>query len=100
MFRNAQYKYLNNIVLSQDFKLKEMKLFCENTLIYSIDIKNVIEILISSYKFNYSEIKNLAMNFLLNNFSEVSSKKSFELLEYHPQLLMEVMKMSLSRIEI
>ena len=89
-----------NLAWSNEFKLKELKLICENNLIYSIDSKNVIDILISSNNYNLQELKSLCINYILNNFTEVSSKKSFENLEMHPQLLMEVMKLSLAKLEI
>jgi len=91
---------LEILIWAKEFNLKDLKALCENNLIYNMESKNVIDILIASHKYKHSELKNLSMNFLLNNFSEVSSKKAFENLEQYPQLLMEVMKQSLAKLEI
>ena len=90
---------LNVLIWSNFFKLKELKEFCENSLIFGINIDNVIEILITAFKYNFSDLKTYAVNFIMNNFHEVNSNKSFFLLEAYPQLMMEIMILSMNKIE-
>jgi N-acetylneuraminic acid mutarotase len=85
---------------SNEFGLKDLKSLCENNLIYGMDTKNIIEILITSHTHNLNDLKNLSISFILNNFQEVTKQKAFYKLEAFPQLLMEVMMLSLGKIEI
>jgi len=84
---------------ANEFGLKELKSLCENNLIYGMDYTNIIELLIAAYKHNLSDLKSFSINFILSNFPEVSKQKSFYKLETYPQLLMEVMMLSLNKIE-
>jgi len=84
---------------STEFKLKELKSLCENNLIFGMNNENVVEILITSYKNGLSDLKSICINFILSNFYEVSHTKTFYYLESYPSLLMEVMMLSLNKIE-
>jgi N-acetylneuraminic acid mutarotase len=85
---------------SNEFQLKELKSLCENKLIYGLDSSNVVSILIAAFQNSYNDLKSFAMNYILSNFQEVSKTKSFMNLELHPQLLMEVMMLSLNKNEV
>jgi N-acetylneuraminic acid mutarotase len=87
------------LTCANEFQLKELKSLCENCLIYGMETSNIVDVLIASYKHNLADLKSLAINFILSNFQEVSKQKSFYKLEAHPQLLMEVMMLSLGKIE-
>ena len=98
-FNFQSFNILDVLIWSNFFKLKELKEFCENSLIFGINIDNVIEILISAFKYNFLDLKTYAVNFIMNNFHEVNSNKSFFLLEAYPQLMMEIMILSMNKIE-
>ena len=100
--KNNQMEFSQMIQLltwANEFGLKELKSLCENNLIYGMDCNSIIDILIASYKHNLADLKALSISFILANFQEVSKKKSFYNLEAYPQLLMEVMMLSLNKIE-
>lgn len=87
------------LIWSNFFRLKELKEYCENFLIYRINSDNVIEILITSYKFGFIDLKSYAINYILSNFQEVNSNASFFELEAYPQLMMEIMVLTMNKIE-
>ena len=91
--------FLNILIWANFFKLKELKEFCENSLIFGINLDNVIEILITGYKYNFLDLKSFAVNFIMNNFQDVNSNKSFYMLEAYPQLMMEIMILSMNKME-
>ncbi len=98
---NLQFNEIIDVLrYSNEFGLKELKSLCENNLIYGMDTKNIIEVLIASHQHGLSDLKNLSISFILNNFQEVSKQKTFFKLEAFPQLLMEVMMLSLGKIEV
>jgi hypothetical protein len=99
---STQLDFTNLIDLlswSNEFRLKELKSLCENSLIYGMNSDNVVEILITSYKQGMTDLKTLCINFILSNFHEVSHTKTFYYLESYPSLVMEVMMLSLNKIE-
>ncbi len=87
------------LIWSKFFRLKELKDFCENYLIYGMNSNNVIDILITSYKYSFGDLKNYAVNYIMNNFQEISGNSTFYELEAFPQLMMEIMILSMNKIE-
>ena len=76
--------------------LEGLKYLCENTLMHNVDNDNVCTLLIEANKYSSAELKKFCISYLNKNFSEVSSTKAFEELEFYPSLLMEVTKLVFS----
>ena len=97
---DVEFSKLTELLLwSNKFQLKELICLCENSFVFGISSDNVVETLISSYENGLNELKSLCINFILSNFHDVSKNQSFYNLESYPSLLMEVMMLSLNRIE-
>jgi hypothetical protein len=84
---------LDLLGLADQYLLDRLKFLCENTLMQSVDNENIIPTLIEANKYQSVELKKFCFNFLIRNFTEISSSKTFEELEFYPGLLMEVTKL-------
>jgi len=82
--------------LADAYMLEGLKYHCENTLMHNVDNDNVCNLLIEANKYSSIELKKFCIGYLIKNFSDVSSTKAFEELEYYPSLLMEVTKLVFS----
>ena len=89
---------LDLLGLADAYMLEGLKYLCENTLMHNVDNDNVVALLIDSNKYSSMELKKFCQNYLIKNFSDVSQSKSFEELEYHPSLLMEVLQIVGNRL--
>ena len=92
----SQKVALDLLGLADSYILDSLKFLCENTLMQNVDNDNVVSVLIEANKCQSVELKKYCITYLIKNFSEVSTSKGFEELEYYPSLLMEVTKLVVS----
>lgn len=76
--------------LADAYGLDELRKLCEITLIHSLSIDNVCNILVQAHRCSAVDLKKHCMSFVIKNFNEVNSTPGFERLEQAPNLLIEI----------
>jgi hypothetical protein len=63
---------------ADQFGIDRLKNMCEQTIMTNIDMDNAAAIFHASDMHNASSLREMTMNFILQNFDEVSKTPSFE----------------------
>lgn len=75
------------------FGIDRLKLMCEQTIMSNIDIENSAAIFHASDMHNAQSLRERAMNFILNNFDEITKTSGFEhLARANVDLVLEILK--------
>lgn len=77
------------------FNLDLLYKLCELRIIEKLDQDNIFEVLILAYSYNFTTLKDYLLDFLKLNFKEISKSSNFPMLEAFPQILMDIMMISL-----
>lgn len=75
------------------FGIERLKSMCEQAIITNIDIENAAAIFHASDMHNASSLREMAINFILQNFDFVSKTQGFEqLARVNVELVLEIIK--------
>jgi len=83
--------------VSNYYKLERLKCMCEEVLRTIIDVENVSSLLQVADRFESSQLRSVCYEFILDNYSFVSTTKSFNELE--KDLILKITKEAISRIQ-
>mmetsp|Transcript_67271 Transcript_67271/g.194549 ORF Transcript_67271/g.194549 Transcript_67271/m.194549 type:complete len:622 (-) Transcript_67271:341-2206(-) len=84
------------LIASEQFMLDRLKQLCEDIIRTQIDASNVTSILVTSHQHNAGGLKEIAMEFILNNLTEKEIQRGLSDLKSEPDLLVEIIKLSSS----
>uniref|UniRef100_A0A7S2L7C8 BTB domain-containing protein n=1 Tax=Leptocylindrus danicus TaxID=163516 RepID=A0A7S2L7C8_9STRA len=82
------------MILSERFMLDRLKSLCEDRIRREITVSNVTEILIASHRHSAFDLKDLALEFILNHLEDPAIVAGLSELKVEPDLLVEIIKCS------
>jgi len=80
------------MILADEYLLPRLKQICEHEIIKAVDISNVAEIMESANRFNADLLKHHCLDFVIQNYDEVSSASDFKNHLRSPELMHEVIQ--------
>ena len=73
--------------------IDRLKLMCEQTIMTNLDIENAAAIFHASDMHNAASLREMAMNFILQNFDQISKSVGFDqLARANVELVLEIIK--------
>ena len=80
------------LIVSELFMLDRLKALCEDIIRRDINVDNVISILVASHQHNAPALKDIALEFILQNLNESTIMMGLTELKSEPDLLVEIIK--------
>lgn len=75
------------------FDIKKLKVICERKISSSISIDNVSKVLMEAHQTNANTLKDISMNFVIENFDIVTKTNDFlQMVTLYPSLAVEIFK--------
>ena len=86
-------KNAENLMMAGDeYDLQDLKQMAEESLSLNLGVDNVLDVLVTAYLLNATNLKTLAMKFIGENAKKVSVQKEWrEKVSMHPQMMADVM---------
>ena len=78
------------IQLTTRYLLDRLKGLCEDAIRKGITISNVVPTFLAAHRHRAEGLKEICLDFLLDNLDEVKLERSFHELKAEPDLLMEI----------
>jgi len=92
-FNEISHKCLLELLhLSDEYMVDNLHRICEKKLLNTIDVENVVQILILADNLNLTTLKQQCMEFMLKRISDIDLAKNSEEFIKNPTLLMEITK--------
>mmetsp|Transcript_4058 Transcript_4058/g.7783 ORF Transcript_4058/g.7783 Transcript_4058/m.7783 type:complete len:567 (+) Transcript_4058:464-2164(+) len=82
------------LISSELFMLDRLKALCEDIIRRDLNIGNVFEVLVASYRHGAGGLKDIALQFILNNISKSAILEGMAGLKSEPDLLLEIIRQS------
>jgi hypothetical protein len=73
--------------------LDRLKALCEQMIIQKINIHNIFDVLLSTYHYNANHLKDLALEFVIDNLNNASIVEGLSALKIEPDLLIEIIQL-------
>ena len=81
------------LTASDKYQLDQLKSICAENLAQKIDVKNCLSVLILGHIFHADQLKKSSLQFIERNKGSIFKSKNWEeMLQPHPQLMLEVIK--------
>lgn len=81
------------LISSDRLMLDRLKGLCEQMIIQKININNVFDVLLSTYHYNANYLKDLALEFVIDNLNNASIVEGLSALKIEPDLLIEIIQL-------
>ena len=81
------------LIASERFMLDRLKAICEDIIRNSINLENATSILSASNQYNAAGLKEIALEFILQNISKNSMRDSLNDLKSEPDLLVDIVRL-------
>ena len=89
---NLKKNAANLMVVGEKYDLQDLKQMAEESLSLNLGVDNVLDVLVTSYLHNATNLKTLAMEFIGENAKKVSAQKEWrEKMLMYPQMMADVM---------
>lgn len=85
---------INLMVASEQFMIDRLKGICEDLIRTDITVDNVISVLVASHQHNAFGLKEIAMEYILQNLSEKPIQRGLMDLKTEPDLLVEILQLT------
>ncbi|GBG28284.1 Kelch domain-containing protein 10 [Hondaea fermentalgiana] len=82
------------LVASERYILPRLKSLCEVAIFKSITPVNCVQILLQAYMYNADSLKNICLDFIVDNIVALRATPEFQELKQEPELLMEIIMRS------
>ena len=82
------------LIAAEQFLLGRLKGLCEDAIRKGITVENVIPTFLAAHRHRAEGLKEICLDFLLENLDEVKPQRSFHELKAEPDLLMEIIMRS------
>ena len=86
------------LIASELFMLSRLKAICEDIIRNAIDLDNVTSILSASHQFNATGLKEIALEYILQNLDKKIMQDSLNDLKSEPDLLIDIVKLTSLKI--
>ena len=80
------------MIASERFMLDRLKALCEDVIRRDIDMENCIGILVASHRHHAGNLKEIALEYILNNLSNQTIRNGLSDLKPEPDLLVEILQ--------
>ena len=80
------------MIASERFMLDRLKSLCEDVIRRDIDMENCIGILVASHRHHAGNLKEIALEFILNHLSNPTIRNGLSDLKPEPDLLVEILQ--------
>ena len=81
------------LTVADKYQLDQLKSICAENLCKNIDVKNCLSVLILGHIFRADQLKKSSLQFIERNKGSIFKSKNWEeMLQPHPQLMLEVIK--------
>ena len=83
------------------YNLPKLKSLCEESICNNIEVSNAADILVLAHMYEASNLKAMAVDFIMNNFAKVSETSGFVNITagQHPKLLGEMFKTLMEKLK-
>jgi speckle-type POZ protein len=87
------------LIVSELFMLDRLKALCEDIIRRDVNVDNAIGILAASHRHNASGLKDIALEFIMQNLNEPSIMIGLSDLKGEPDLLVEIIKRNSTTVQ-
>jgi hypothetical protein len=84
------------MIASEQFMLDRLKSLCEDVIRRDLDLDNCIGILVASHRHHASNLKEIALEYILRNLSHATIRNGLDNLKPEPDLLVEILQRTTS----